>query len=185
MTGTRTAFHHLLTLLDTDIEQAAKRYEELRSKLTRLFEWRRVPEPEVWADEALERMVHKPKSGAAVPTEKVAAYLNGIAHHVFQEVLRDRYQRQEALERLAHESPGFAVQTRATTREEALERMQACLEKLSPDERMLIVRYYEGDQQARIENRKVLAEELGISPGNLRIRCLRIRGRLEACLTAP
>jgi hypothetical protein len=48
----------------------------------------------------------------------------------------------------------------------------------------LIVRFYTGDGQARIENRKKLAAELGIDSRALSLRALRIRRELLGCLRA-
>jgi len=46
----------------------------------------------------------------------------------------------------------------------------------------LILRYYQGEQRAKIENRRALAERLGLTINALRIRASRIRSRLEACV---
>ncbi len=46
----------------------------------------------------------------------------------------------------------------------------------------MILSYYEGKQRTRIENRKRLAETLGVPMNSLRIRVHRIREKLESCL---
>jgi DNA-directed RNA polymerase specialized sigma24 family protein len=56
------------------------------------------------------------------------------------------------------------------------------MEKLSPENRELVMRYYEADGRAKIEKRKLQAEELGIAPNALRIRAYRIRAALQKCL---
>ena len=50
-------------------------------------------------------------------------------------------------------------------------------------DRKLILSYYEG-AATKIENRKQMAESLGISVNGLRIRVHRIREKLEKCITA-
>jgi DNA-directed RNA polymerase specialized sigma24 family protein len=57
-----------------------------------------------------------------------------------------------------------------------------CLESLAPYSRQLIERYYAADKKARIDLRKVIARELGIKPATLRLRALRIREKLQACI---
>jgi DNA-directed RNA polymerase specialized sigma24 family protein len=54
--------------------------------------------------------------------------------------------------------------------------------KLSPENRALVLRYYEADGREKIEKRKILADELGIAPNALRIRAYRIRAALQKCL---
>ena len=46
----------------------------------------------------------------------------------------------------------------------------------------MIERYYAADKQAKIDLRKRIAEEFGISLGTLRLRALRIREKLQACI---
>jgi hypothetical protein len=57
------------------------------------------------------------------------------------------------------------------------------LDRLEPENRELILRYYLGEQGAKIENRRVLAEQLGLTADALSIRACRVRGRLEACVS--
>ena len=46
----------------------------------------------------------------------------------------------------------------------------------------MIEQYYAEDKQAKIDLRKRIAEELGISISTLRLRALRIREKLQACV---
>ena len=66
------------------------------------------------------------------------------------------------------------------------ERMLNCLEQcagnLEPPNREIITRYYVGKEREKIENRRALAEELGITMNALSIRACRIRDKLEACV---
>jgi DNA-directed RNA polymerase specialized sigma24 family protein len=56
------------------------------------------------------------------------------------------------------------------------------MKKLSDENRELVLRYYQADGRKKIEERKLLAEELGIAPNALRIRAYRIRAALQKCL---
>jgi DNA-directed RNA polymerase specialized sigma24 family protein len=53
---------------------------------------------------------------------------------------------------------------------------------MSPDNRSLVLRYYEGERHAKIINRRRLADALGISESALRSRVQRLRDALERCL---
>jgi DNA-directed RNA polymerase specialized sigma24 family protein len=66
--------------------------------------------------------------------------------------------------------------------ERRLDCLERCLAELSPADRELIDQYYRGETRAKIENRRRLAEERGIPLNALRIRMLRIREKLEACV---
>ena len=59
--------------------------------------------------------------------------------------------------------------------------LRSCLGQLTPDLRTLILSYYQGDKSAKIKNRDGLTRKLGISPGTLRMRALRVRASLQVC----
>jgi DNA-directed RNA polymerase specialized sigma24 family protein len=69
---------------------------------------------------------------------------------------------------------------------EEIEREYACLEhclqRLTPENRELVLQYYEDEKRAKIDHRKKLAEKLGIALNALRIRAHRIRLVLEQCV---
>jgi DNA-directed RNA polymerase specialized sigma24 family protein len=56
------------------------------------------------------------------------------------------------------------------------------MERLTPDNRNLVLKYYQEEKRARIDHRKRLAEKLGIAVNALRIRAHRIRASLEECV---
>jgi DNA-directed RNA polymerase specialized sigma24 family protein len=60
--------------------------------------------------------------------------------------------------------------------------LRNCLQTLSPDNRELILQYYQGEKGEKIGNRKKLIERLGIPVNTLRMRALRLRERLQACV---
>src|SRR2546425_440749 len=57
-----------------------------------------------------------------------------------------------------------------------------CLERLAPQSRQIIERYYAENKRAKIDLRKRIAREFGISLNTLRLRALRIRARLQTCI---
>src|SRR6185369_1378845 len=58
--------------------------------------------------------------------------------------------------------------------------LQACLPKLSPDNRKLILAYYAKEKQAKIDNRSELARQLPVE--TLRVKVYRIRVSLQECI---
>ena len=69
-------------------------------------------------------------------------------------------------------------------REQHLDCLDCCLQKLPPDQRDLIVEYYRDGHGQRIEQRRAMAKRLGITMNALGIRACRIRSTLEACVAA-
>jgi YD repeat-containing protein len=69
-------------------------------------------------------------------------------------------------------------------REQRLDCLDCCLQKLPPDQRDLIVEYYRDGRGQRIEQRRAMAKRLGITMNALGIRACRIRSTLEACVAA-
>ena len=167
-----------LTLLDEDVAVAAQRYERLRLKLIRLFEWRKCLSPEDLADMTIDRIVRRLEDGVALGSKDVERYSSGVAHNVFLEQLRE-YRRRD---HNARPSQLEWLLSQHTTTELNLQTLERCLSELQPDEQALILRYYCGDHAQRIRNRAALAGELGLSPGNLRIKAYRLRSRLEGMM---
>jgi DNA-directed RNA polymerase specialized sigma24 family protein len=97
------------------------------------------------------------------------------------ELLKEREKQQTALNELpppveSAVEPDDEAQTR-------VECLQRCLQNLSDENRDMILAYYAEDKSAKIENRKQLAERLQVPLNALRIRALRVREKLEKCIT--
>ena len=56
------------------------------------------------------------------------------------------------------------------------------MQRLTADNRKLVLQYYQEEKQAKIDHRKLLAEQLGIALNALRIRAHRIRASLQECV---
>ena len=173
-TLTQDAFDLLLAQLDTDRQQAGAKYEALRRKLVKFFEWRGCGFSEDFADDTINRVARNLEAGEKI--RHFAAYCAGIARHVFLESLRTR-QQQEALQTMPN--PSATPSDDSDRRWECLEH---CLRELPPESFHLIVQYYQEDKHTRIEARRDLAARLGIPLNALRIRAHRIRLRLEGCV---
>ena len=183
------AFDALLASLDRDRRRAAERYEQIRHALITFFECRRSATPEDLADDTINRVARRLLEGRTIQTGNPASYFYGVARNVLKEYWDARTRAPASLESQppsALRSPDpRRLEERVFERElkeRRLECLDRCLEELSPKDRDLIRQYYQGETAVKIENRRRLAGTLGIPPGALRIRALRIRERLEACV---
>lgn len=170
----KAQFEALLGRLDGDVETAAVRYEELRQRLIRFFRWERSVEPEDLADEVLNRVARKLADGEAI--EVVERYAAGVARVLLRESLTRGQRRGAALRKMVVMEP-------ERVDPEALAGLEACLKELEPEQAQLILRYYAGHGSAHIGVRRQMAMELGVELNALRNRALRIRERLEACVS--
>ena len=65
-TLTAEAFAKLLACLDPDAETAGEKYEAIRQKLVKFFDWRGAHFPEDCADETLNRVTRKIDEGDVI-----------------------------------------------------------------------------------------------------------------------
>lgn len=173
---TPAGFEALLSMLHPDREKAGEVYEGIRRRLVRLFEWRGCSRSEELADETFNRVARKSAEGLTIKRDDPYAYFCGVAHHVFQEVVR-----REAREHKALESGDWSSSDPAEDQPDyRLDHLRSCLDTLEAEQRRLLLRYHEENQ--RIKSRKILCDELGIPMNALRIRVHRLRRRVEACV---
>ena len=174
---TQEAFDRLLSHLDPDRERAGEKYEQLRLKLVKFFEWRGAPFPEEHADEALNRVTKRVAEGEAV--RDFHSYSLGAARLVFLETLKEPDSHRTSLDSLP---PLPAPPPESDDSRLRLECFEKCLRALPAESCELITQYYQEEKRAKIDHRKALAAQLGIPLNALRIRAHRIREKLEACL---
>jgi DNA-directed RNA polymerase specialized sigma24 family protein len=147
----------------------------LRGTLLRVFRWRGAVLPEELADEALLRVERKVSEGVEVGDVRLFAL--GVARLLLLEEMKDRVRHERALDEWKREI--VSPPRRDDRRMAALER---CLERLDPENRALLLEYYTGERSMKIDNRRRIAERLGIPLPSLRIRVHRLRERLEKCV---
>ena len=171
---TPDAFEKLLGALAADREAAGRRYETVRSGLVRFFEWRGCGEAERLADETIDRVCRKLEAGH--PFDGGGAYFHAVARNVLREHFKSERRRDRLWRRIAPPADDSAWEHPFLLASES--KRLACLDRslreLPADERDLLRQYYDdaGHQH--------LAQHLGISAGNLRIRVFRLRQALKA-----
>jgi len=176
-TLTQQAFDKLLASLGENRERAGAKYQELRGALAKFFEWRGGAFPEDHADETINRVARRIDEGEEI--RDPSSYAFGVARMLLLEILKEQERERRALSELP---PAHASTDGPEEPEFRLECLKRCLPSLSPDNRELIMRYYQGEKGAKIENRKKLAERLQVPLNTLRMRALRLREKLEACV---
>jgi DNA-directed RNA polymerase specialized sigma24 family protein len=174
---TQPAFDGLLALLGPDRDIGAARYLEIRRNLVRLFEWRGCTTPEEYADETINRCARKIGEGEVI--RDLATYCIGIGRMLLLEMGRDRAKQARPLDEARE--PRVVVHEPDDDHERRVECLRSCLGRLSPDQRKLILSYYQGDRGDKIKNRTGLTRTMGISHGTLRMRALRLRASLQLC----
>src|SRR5215813_1290742 len=182
------AFQRLLNWLDEEVDSGGERYLEMRRRLVLYFDRKNCLAPDELADETLNRVARRLEEEGAITGEAPARYCYIVARYVFLESLR-RPEREPSLDESLHGRAieNILAQPGATEADDATEKrlvcLERCMQKLEPDHRELIISYYDGEQRAKIDNRRALAARLGITMNALGIRAFRLRDRLEACVS--
>lgn len=175
---TQEAFDRLLSCLDVNRERAGEKYELLRLKLIKYFEWQNSAAPEELADETINRVARKISEGEEV--QNLNSYFFGTARHLASEKRKKQERAQAAFEQF----PDYlqSLQSNNFATQQQLECCEACLANLTAEKRKLIIAYYASEHSSKIDAHKRLADELGISLNSLRIRAHRIKLELEKCI---
>lgn len=172
----REAFDQMLAWLDSDRERAGEKYEEIRCGLIKIFVCQGCSDPEGLADETIDRVIHKVPEIAPSYAGNPALYFSGVARYILLE-----YKNRIAQLRLLPAAPPKQI-----GEDEDIEReyecLDRCIERLTPANRELILEYYREEKRAMIENRKRLAERMGVTLNALRVRADRVRNSLEKCV---
>jgi len=166
-------FEALLDWLDSDREQAALKYEEIRIKLIKFFYASSQTEAEALTDETINRVARRLNDVKDQVYGERVRYFYGVARRVQLEYLRRKQPQGEQ---------GSIPDSARTEIEYAC--LEECMAKLSAENRELVLLYYGSEGRGRIDQRKLLAAKLGIAPNALRIRAFRIRAGLQKCVKA-
>lgn len=167
---TEEAFDKLLRWLDPDRDKAGEKYEVIRLRLIGIFSAKGCYDAEDLADETINVVASKIDWLIENFKGDKALYFYAVAKKIYLERLKPRPKPpppppppDDEIERVAG----------------CLDR---CLHELPAADRQLVLRYHEGKGQDRIKSRKLIAEELEISPNALRIKVCHIHSRLRRCL---
>jgi len=174
---TQAAFDGFLATLDRDRDKAGEKYEYIRLKLLKYFQWCRSDVPDIDADETINRVTRRIYEGEDI--YNLTGYIYGVARLVHAESLKRRNLTQTLDEESLIELSSTGVDVEGANYQECLER---CLGRLSIEDREAITEYYLYKKIEKIECRKRLAARLGITLNTLRVKMHRQRMNLESCV---
>ncbi len=169
------AFEKMLLWLDKNREIAGSKYEAIRLRLIKIFNYRQCLHAEELTDKTIDRVVQKVAEIAETYEGDPALYFLSVADYIHRENLRKP---------IAVELPDDII---AQVEDEEgfrphYECLKQCLKTLSNEKRKFIVGYYEEEKQAKIEFHKKIAQSLGIKLKKLHSRAFRIRTDLQKCV---
>lgn len=185
-TLTPEAFERLLTRLDPDRENAALKYQRLHRALIAYFEHHGCLSPDELADKTFDGVARSLTEGKVIYLEDPAGYVYGVGRRLLRQYHREHANKFVPIDEVSPTALQAIIQSfdreSATDLERRLDCLDKCLGELSEQNRLLVLEYYEGERGATINNRKELALRLAMSINALRVRALRSREELEACL---
>ena len=161
----------MLEWLDSDREQAAIKYEQIRRSLIKIFVGRGCLDAEDLADETINRVTSRLDQIKTEFRGDPALYFFKVANFIYMEYLRRKPPQPDPLPPV--DSNQVEVEYRC---------LESCISQLSEENRYLLLKYYGAEGRDKVEHRKRLAEELGIAPNALRIRAYRIRLAVQECI---
>jgi RNA polymerase sigma factor (sigma-70 family) len=179
----KEAFDKLLLCLDVDRQEAGEKYEQIRTKLIKFFEWKGSLVPEDLADDTLNRVAKRIEEGEVI--QNLNAYIYSVAQNVLKEAWRAKAAHESVDNLLPQQIPiqstSEEIDEEREERELRLNCIESCMESLSAENRDLIINYYKDQGGVKIDNRKELAKSLGITLVALRIRVHKIKAKIEDC----
>lgn len=187
---TPVAFSRLLAWLDDGVDSRGESYLDMRQRLVWYFDRRDRPNPEDLADETLNRIARTLEESGVIGLRPPARYCYVVARFVLLEDLRRRdhaHLRLDEPRTSAVASARLDVTFRdageaVALRERRMDCLDRCLEQLKPEQRALILEYYQDSGRDKIERRRDMARRLGLTTNALAVRACRIRDTLEACV---
>lgn len=175
---TELAFNTLLARFDPDREVAARKYQAVRLKLVKFFEWQGSTEPETDADKTFDRLTRKLYGGEDITD--IGSYTRGVARMIMRERIKADQKTQQALTEMSQHQ--VVSSDEKTFIEQQSRCLDECLEQLPEDQRQLILTYYSVADAERIPLRAKLAAEMKTNLNTLRIRAYKIKRQLRACV---
>jgi len=184
---THFAFGRLLEWLDEGVDSNGERYLEMRRRLVAYFDRKNRTDPDMLADETLNRIGRTLEEQGVILTKPVAKYCYVVARFVLLEDFRKkgthvRLRDSAAVATWRGRSPAGPGEDESALRERRLTWLDRCLQELRTDQRELVVDYYRDVRREKIDRRRNLARRLGITMNALGIRVCRIRDALTACM---
>ncbi len=174
-------FEALLGWLSANREEAGRQYEKIREGLIRFFRFRGCADPQVLADETINRVAVKVSTFDSSKNVKTITYFYGFASNIYLEYIRTTKSREVQLEteHLPASRNFDAMDDSSVTECDCLEN---CLTKLPREESSLVIQYYGQEKNEKFAVRKKLADGMNLRMPALHTRVFRIRSVLRDCI---
>lgn len=168
-------YERFLAWLHPDRDEAYQKYKKICRRIMAVCRAHSIPDlgVEEIVDETISRVVRKLPEIADSYKGDPAPYCYAVARNVMYEWLR----------RPRPPVPPPPQPLHEVEEKERLDRcLEHCLKQLAPEDRRRLLDYYSAEGREKIELRRRLAAELGISENALRIRLSRLRATLKDCI---
>jgi DNA-directed RNA polymerase specialized sigma24 family protein len=177
-------FEKLLMWLDADDrDRAGQKYEDIRHSLIKILTWNNCNEAEELADRTIDLVADRIDELLATFEGNPAIYFYGVAKKLRLEYFRRAKLRAPLPDDIILEArPPDVAAEELEHSERTDECVRRCAAALSERDRETALAYYQHSKQAKIANRKAMAQEAGVTLGNLRVKIYRIRTSLEKCI---
>lgn len=185
-TPTENSFQQFLHWLEEGVDSNGEKYLEMRRRLVAYFDRKNCLNADELADETLTRVAQKLQEKGEITDLSPAHYCYVTAKFVFLEYIRQSKRSQVSLDEVSAsglpdlEATNSFPDRESENQEQMLNCLDRCLKSLPVGDGELILAYYQGEQQEKIQRRRQLSEKLGLSPNALSIRACRIRSKVEA-----
>jgi hypothetical protein len=175
---TQDDFDKLLFWLDPDRDKAGEKLARIQTRLIAIFSSRGCVDPATLVDKTTNIVAGKIDWLLENYVGDPALYFYGVGKNVYRDYLN--YIKRHVTD----PPPPPPPDPEPEELDERCGYLKTCLERLSPTDRDIAIRYQEGEKGERIINRKKLADELNISPNALRIRVCNLHAQLRKCIEA-
>ncbi len=178
---TQTDFDALLAWLSADREEAGVKYEEIRKGLINFFRFRGCSDPDVLADETINRVTTKVSTFNSIGEIKTIKYFYGFASNIYLEYVSQIKKKEVQLD------PNIPIKDNRTiefidSEPQDHDCLENCLAKLPTEESGMVLLYYSRDKSAKFELRKEMAESMNLKTGTLHTKIHRIKNVLKKCV---
>lgn len=178
---TQEDFDALLKWFSPNREEAGGKYEKIREGLIRYFHFRGCADPQILADETINRVALKLSTFDFSGNAKTISFFYGFASKIYLEYV-SQFNRREVQIDAELQFGAKSLESFDDVENEGFKCLEKCLAELPSPESDLVIRYYSEEKKAKLELRRELAKKMNIQPSILHTRVHRIRIVLKDCV---
>jgi hypothetical protein len=176
---TQEAFDAFLRWLSADRDEAAAKYEHIRRKLIKIFDFKGCDNSDLLADESINRVIERvfraETSGEKFPTQ----FIYGVAKIIYLEYCSNP--KTFILDEDTNLADSGITETEFFGDDDVQFCMKFCLESLKKADSELIFNYFSVNKKTKTTEREAICKKRGESMNALRVKISRIRQKLQKC----